>query len=60
MGIKKLYEQTKIYGIFNKVETIYINEFRCYEAKIKEVEKASSQQESNPGHLWFEPPVLCH
>ena len=32
----------------------------CYEAKIEESEKASSHQEMNPGHLWFEPPVLCH
>ena len=24
------------------------------------VKKASSRQESNPGHLWLEPPVLCH
>ena len=31
--------------------------FRCYEAKS---EKAGSPQESNPGHLWLEPPVLCH
>ena len=37
-----------------------INEFRCYEVKIKESEKASSHQESNPGHLWLELPVLCH
>ena len=37
-----------------------INEFRCYEAKIEEGEKAGSRQESNPGHLWLEPPVLCH
>ena len=37
-----------------------INEFRCYEAKIEESEKAGSRQESNPGHLWLEPPVLWH
>ena len=37
-----------------------INEFRCYEAKIEESEKAGSRRESNPGHLWLEPPVLCH
>ena len=30
---------------------IMINEFRCYEAKIKESEKAGSHQESNPGDL---------
>ena len=36
-----------------------INDFRCYEAKIEESEKAGSRQESNPGHLWLEPPVLC-
>ena len=31
-----------------------------YEAKIEESEKAGSRQESNPGHLWLEPPVRCH
>ena len=36
-----------------------INEFRCYEAKIEESEKAGSHRESNRGHLWLEPPVLC-
>ena len=35
------------------------NEFRCYEAKIDESEKGGSCWESNPGHFWFEPPVLC-
>ena len=34
----------------------FIKEFRCYEAKIKESEKAGSHRESNPGHLWLEPP----
>ena len=34
-------------------------EFRCYEAKIEESEKADSHQETNPGHLWLEPPVPC-
>ena len=28
--------------------------------KIEESEKAGSHRESNPGHLWLEPPVLCH
>ena len=37
-----------------------IKKFRCYEAKIEESENASSDQELNPGHLWLEPPVLCH
>ena len=32
----------------------------CYEVKIEESEKAGSSWESNPGHLWLEPPVLCH
>ena len=32
-----------------------VNDFRCYEVK-----KAGSRQESNPGQLWLEPPVLCH
>ena len=41
-------------------ETININEFRCYGVKLEESEKATSGQESNPGHLWLEPPVLCH
>ena len=33
--------------------TIYTHkeEFRCYEAKIEESEKAGSHRESNPGHL---------
>ena len=31
----------------------------CYEAKVEESEKAGSHWESNPGHLWLEPPVLC-
>ena len=32
---------------------ITIKEFRCYEAKIEESEKAGSCWESNPGHLWL-------
>ena len=36
-----------------------INEFGCYEVK-SEKEKAGSRSESKPGHLWLEPPVLCH
>ena len=36
-----------------------IKKFGCYVAKIEESEKAGSCQESNPGHLWLEPPVLC-
>ena len=36
----------------------YMNELRCYEAKIEESEKAGCRQELNPGHLWLEPPVL--
>ena len=39
--------------------TCVIKEFRCCEMKIKEV-KAGSCRESNPEHLWLEPPVLCH
>ena len=31
-----------------------------YEAKIEGSEKAGSRRESNPGHLWLEPPVFCH
>ena len=27
---------------------------------VEESEKAGSCQESNPGHLWFEPSLLCH
>ena len=34
-----------------------VNEFRCYEVKTEESEKAGSHRESNPGHLWLEPPV---
>ena len=36
-----------------------INEFNCYEVKIEESEQAGSCQESNPGHLWLERPVLA-
>ena len=39
-------------------ELLYTNEFRCYEAQIEESEKVGSRRESNPGHLWLEPPVL--
>ena len=35
-----------------------INEFRCYEAKIVESEKAGSRRESNPGHLWHSVPLV--
>ena len=38
--------------------TYLVREFRCYEVKIEESEKAGSRWESNPGHL--ELPVLCH
>ena len=37
--------------------TLEIKEFRCYEVKIEESEKAS---ESNQEHLWLELLVLCH
>ena len=30
---------------------------RCYEVKTEESEKAGSRRESNPGHLWLEPPL---
>ena len=39
------------------------NHFSVYkwiEAKIEENEKASSHRQSNPGHLWLEPPVLLN
>ena len=42
------------------VETATKIEFRCYEVKIEESEKAGSHRESKPEHLWLEPPVLCH
>ena len=35
-------------------------EIEEFEVKIKESEKAGSCWELNPGHLWLEPPVLCH
>ena len=38
--------------------TLIIREFKCYEVKIEESEKAGSHWESNPGHLWLEPLVL--
>ena len=28
--------------------------------KLRKVKKAGSRQESNPGHLWLEPPAFCH
>ena len=37
-----------------------IKGIKCYEVKIEESEKAGSCRESSPGHLWLEPPVLCH
>ena len=37
--------------------TLEIREFRCREAKIEESEKVSSHWESNPRHLWIEPPA---
>ena len=40
--------------------TLEINDFTCYEVKIEESEKAGSRRKLNPGHLWLEPPVLCH
>ena len=40
--------------------TLEINDIRCYEVKIEKSEKAGSDWELNPGHLWLEPPVLCH
>ena len=35
----------------------HIKELRCYEVRS---EKAGDCQESNPGHIWFEPPVPCY
>ena len=40
--------------------SLAVKEFRNYEAKIEESEKAGSRRESNPGDLWLEPPVLCY
>ena len=37
-------------------QTASIKEFRCYEVKIEESEKASSCQELNPGYPWLELP----
>ena len=44
-------------SILPHAENIWI---RCYEAKVEQNKKAGSCRESNPGHLWLEPPVLCH
>ena len=47
----------------SEVTTCYkrvINEIGGYEAKTEESEKAGSRRDMNPGHLWLEPPVLCH
>jgi len=38
--------------------TLEINEFRSYEAKTKESEKAGSRRESNAGQLWLKRPVV--
>ena len=35
-------------------------EFRCYKDENRRSEKAGSCWKSNPGHLCFELPVLCH
>ena len=43
-----------------KIRIINEYEFRCYEVKKEETKKASCRRESNPGHLWLEPPALCH
>ena len=42
------------------ISSVSIKEFRCYEAKNRGKWKAGSRQESNSGHLWLEPPLLCH
>jgi len=34
-----------------------INEFGCYEAKVKGSEKSAVCQDLNQGHLWLEPPA---
>ena len=55
------YVQSRLRGFpRNHSKALLINEFRCYEVKIEESEKAGSCRELNPGHLWLEPPVLCH
>ena len=35
----------------------HIKELRYYEVRS---EKSGDCQESNPGHIWFEPPVPCY
>ena len=49
----KHFLQSKIFEIMLRASclTLEINEFRRYEAKIEESEKAGSRRESNPGHL---------
>ena len=51
---------TKYFSEHLASATLEIKEFRCYEGKIEESEKAGSHRELNPGYLWLEPPVLCH
>ena len=35
--------------------TLEINEFRCFEGKIKASAKVGRHRESSPGHLWLDP-----
>ena len=51
---------TKLKSMMLRASCLTINEFRCYEARIKESEMAGSCRKSNPGLLWHEPPVLYH
>ena len=50
----RYYSAWTVFEFWVNVDSV---EFRCYEVKIK---KAGSHWESNPGHLWLEPPMLCH
>ena len=52
--------QQKIIMLQSSCLMLEIKEVQCYEAKIEESQKAGSHREPNPGHLWLEPPVLCH
>ena len=37
-----------------------MNDFRCYETKIEDNEKAGSRRELNPGYVWLELPPGSH
>ena len=45
---------------FTALCSIHVGCHEMLRVKIEESKKAGSRRELNPGHLWLEPPVLCH